>query len=130
MSYTDILFEAAGANRFLESVLEDEKFWVDTTTSQVELVHFHAQGREEYGSIPEAIADGHVMGEYSNEDQTYTLVADSPRTLCLALRSVLTNFSATRGLHYQLLSGESGFLDYDAMMGFRLSGRLPPPQNA
>lgn len=104
-----------------ESEIPDEKLWVNTATGEIELVYDH----EDYGSIRDAVQDGYVQGSYSNRTNTINLTASSPRTLCLAIRALLTNHSSLRGMSYRLLTGEDGHLDYDEMMGFRLSGTLP-----
>lgn len=103
-----------------ESVLQDEKFWVNTATHEIELVYDY----EEYGPVKDAIQDGYVMGEYSNDLNEFKLTASTVRTLTLAIRALLTNHSSVQGMSYQLLSGESGHMDYADMMRFRQAGRL------
>lgn len=103
-----------------ENVVEDEKLWVNTATGEIERVYDH----EDYGPIHDAIMDGYVQGTYIHDTNSLSLTASSPRTLCLAIRALLTNHSSIQGVRYHLLNGEDGQLDYDAMMAFRLSGTL------
>jgi hypothetical protein len=105
----------------MESVVADEKFWVNTATHAIELVHDH----DEYGNVRDAITDGYVQGDYSHESNEFSLTASTPRTLCLAVRALLTNHSSIRGLTYTLLSGEHGHMDYEQMMQFRQSAEIP-----
>lgn len=103
-----------------ESVLQDEKFWVNTATHEIELVYDY----EDYGNVRDAITDGYVMGEYSNDRNEFKLTASTVRTLTLAIRALLTNHSSVQGLTYELFTGETGHMDYAEMMRFRQAGRL------
>lgn len=106
--------------KFVESVLQDEKFWVNTATGEIEMVYDH----EDYGNVRDAIQDGYVQGDYSNDANEFKLVASTVRTLTLAIRALLTNHSSVRGMSYELLTGETGHFDYAEMMRFRQAGRL------
>lgn len=98
-----------------------EKFWVNTTNGEIEMVYDH----EEYGHIEDAITDGYVQGSYDNKTNSFDLRAKDARTLSLALRAILTNHNSAQGCSYELLSGEQGHLDYVDMMGVRNTGALP-----
>jgi hypothetical protein len=98
-----------------------EKFWVNTATGEIEMVFDH----EDYGHIDDAIFDGYVQGNYFNSSNTFHLRASSVRTLSLALRAILTNHNSTKGCSYELLTGETGSLDYVGMMSVRNTATLP-----
>ena len=98
-----------------------DKFWVNTTTGEIEFVFDH----EEYGDVHDAIVDGYVQGEYANATNTFHLIASSARTLSLALRAILTNHTSVKNCTYSLLNGDEGALDYVAMMGLRNTGEIP-----